>query len=171
MVLPGLAEFPHRAADDLLAGGLGALPLALLTDDAKGRLGKVVDRLDERLRRPNVPDGVRKLLLASGHILLGLRYNKPSIDAAFRRANAMLESSTYQGILEDGRIEGRREARRELIQTPRDTLVDVLTDRFGPLPAELVADVASAVDAQQLRSAIRAAGRAANLAEFHIPTA
>ncbi len=152
-------------ADDLLEGGLGALPLALLTDDAKDRLGELVDRFDERLRRPDVAPDTRKILLASGYILLGLRYNRPSIDAAFARANAMLESSTYRGILEDGRKEGRQ----ELIQTLRDALLDVLTDRFGPPSAELVAAVASASDPLQLRSAIRSAGKVTSLAEFGVP--
>jgi len=154
-------------ADDLLAGGLGALPLALLTDDAKDRLEELVGQLDRRLNGPDVPDHTRKILLTSSYILSWLRYNKARIDSLFARANAMKESTTYQGILLEGRTEGLREGRQEgQLHALRETLLDVLSDRFGQLPAELLAEVSVASDLSRLRSAIRSAGKAARLADF-----
>ncbi len=60
--------------DALFAGGLGALPLALLTDDARDRLDLLIDRLDTQLRQPDVGEITRRTILTSSYILLGLRY-------------------------------------------------------------------------------------------------
>ena len=81
------------------------LSLVELADNKLNCLWEVVERLDARLRQPDVPADTRKVLLASVYILLGLWYNRFSIDTAFTRAIALLESSTYRGILEDGQRE------------------------------------------------------------------
>ena len=85
--------------DVLLASGLGALPLALLTNDARGRIGELVEKLYRRLRRPGVQDDTRRTIMASSYILLGLRYD----GEAFRKVSGMKESSSYQFILKEGR--------------------------------------------------------------------
>ena len=86
-------------ADVLLASGLGALPLALLTNDARGRIGELVEKLDRRLREPGVQADTRRTIMASSYILLGLRYD----GEAFRKVSGMKESSSYQFILKEGR--------------------------------------------------------------------
>ena len=162
-------------ADAILAGGLGALPLALLTNDARGRLDELIDRLDHRLREPDVEDITRRMILTSSYILLGLRYDEGVFREAFLRASGMKESSSYQAILQEGRREGRKEGWQEgrqegQLQALRDALTDILGDRFGPPPAALTAAIAAASDAMELRTAIRAAGKVASLAEFKLST-
>lgn len=133
------------SADDLLAGGIGALPLALLTDDAEPRLDQVADRIDDRLRA-ETDDATRQLVLASGFILGGLRYDNERLQQAFTRARGMKESSTYQMILREGRAEARQE-----------DLLDILRDRFGTVPPDVENRILAATDAVALKTAIRAA--------------
>ncbi len=152
-------------ADELLAGGLGALPLALLTNDARGRIGELVDRLDRRLREPGVDEIKRRTIMTSSYILLGLRYDEEVFHNAFQRVSGMKESSSYQYILREGRQEGQQEGQ---LQTLRETLLDILSDRFGQVPIELVAEVAIATDPLLLKTAIRSAAKVSSLAEFHL---
>src|SRR4051794_36783067 len=52
-----------------------------------------------------------QVLWAAAYILLGLRYSPALAAQLFRGVVSMKESSTYQAILEEGRIEGRTEGR------------------------------------------------------------
>lgn len=63
------------SAESLLAGGLGAAPLALLTDDAAPRLAEVVSRFADRVEREAPAPADASLLLSCAFILLGLRYD------------------------------------------------------------------------------------------------
>lgn len=132
--------------ETLMAGGIGTLPLALLTDDAEPRLGEFVDRIDARLRTDGIPDNTRRLILTSGYILLGLRYDDEQIQSAFVRARGMRESSTYQLILREGRAEAMQEA-----------ILDNLTERFGMIPSEVEARVRAETNYSRLKDAHRAA--------------
>ena len=157
------------SADVLLAGGLGALPLALLTNDARGRIGELVEKLDRRLRGPGVEDNTRRTIMASSYILLGLRYNEVIFHEAFQRVSGMKESSSYQFILREGREEGLHEGLSVgKLQALRETLLDILADRFGQIPVELVAEISLAADPLALRTAIRGANKVASLAEFRL---
>ena len=140
------------SADELLAGDIGTLPLALLTDDAEPRLGEVVDLIDARLRAERVRDGTRTLVMTSGYFLLGLRYNEDKIQQSFMRARGMKESTTYQAVLREGRVESKQE-----------DLIDVLRSRFGPLPIKLEQRINSTADLPTLRAAMRVAGTVAAL--------
>lgn len=133
-------------ADLLLAGGVGTLPLALLADDAEPRLGQVVDLVDARLAEAGADDITRRLVLTSGFILGGLRYDNEKLQQAFARARGMKESSTYQMILREGRAEARQE-----------DLLDILTDRFGAVPPDVEHRIMAATDAALLKAAIKAA--------------
>ncbi len=161
--------------DALLAGGLGALPLALLTDDARDRLDLLIDRLDTRLRQPDVGEITRRTILTSSYILLGLRYTEDKFREAFVRASGMKESSSYQAILTEGRREGQQQGRQEgELQALRETLLDTLSERFGLVPVELVpvelvAAISVATDTLELRAAHRVAIRVPSLADFHFP--
>jgi hypothetical protein len=137
--------------EPLMAGGPGAVPLALLTDEATGRLPELVARMDRQMREAGEPEGRRKLILASSFILLGLRYNDDAIRDAFLGVQGMQESTTFQWIMEQGRKEGhqagRQEGRQEgrlegrqegqqvglnegLVLARKDTLLAILRDRF-----------------------------------------
>jgi hypothetical protein len=103
----------------LLAGGLGPLPLAVLTDEAASDLSGVVKRIDERLRTEAPPERADKMRTAT-FLLLGLRYDVAVADQLFREITNMEESSTYQMILSRGRDQGRtQEARAMLLRLGR----------------------------------------------------
>jgi hypothetical protein len=111
-----------------LEGSLGLLPLAPLcrlpegssTDEA---MTAVIRQINERLEREAPPEARAKLLTAT-YILAGLRVPRPTVDRLFQGVQIMLRSSTYDGILEDGRAEGR-------IQALQATLVRQGRHRFG----------------------------------------
>lgn len=191
---PGGAEYLRFAytpvrlwelpADRLLAAGLGAAPLGLLTDDAAPRLPELVAQFADRVEREAPGQEVGNLLLSCGFILLGLRYDKDMIRALFSGVQHMKESSTYQFILDEGRklglemgreiglemgrekgLEIGREMGRELglemgraegeLRTRRDTILALLQERFGAVPPEVEARVMAATDPVRLRAAVR----------------
>ena len=110
-------------AEPLLAGGIGVAPLALLTDEAEGRLRELVDRLGGRCDAEGLPPGVRDGLLTAGYLLLGMRYDEDVIQNAFIGVRGMKESVTYQAILREGRQEARLEERRQ-------SILAILSERF-----------------------------------------
>jgi hypothetical protein len=136
------------SADAVLAADLGAAPLALLTDDAEPRLPELVTRFADRVVREAGTTDDQNLLLSAGYILLGLRYDRALVRPLFHGVQKMRESSTYQGILEEGRAEGTLAARQE-------DLLALLEERFGSVPADVVARVRATTDPDRLRAALR----------------
>jgi predicted transposase YdaD len=63
----------------------------------------------------------------------------------------MRESSTYQGILQEGRDEGLVKGRVEgRVETLRQSIRDLGEMRFGPIPSSLGVDLDTASDADRL---------------------
>ncbi len=154
--------------EPLMACGIGALPLVLLTDEAAGQLGTLVDRIDARLSAENVPNADRVFLLTCGYILLGLRYDGEEIRNAYTRVRGMKESSTYREILEEGEIigleKGREEGREEgELKTRQTTLLDILRDRFGDVPGEVESRIRAVTEAPRLQHAILRAIRISSI--------
>lgn len=141
-------------ADQLLAGGIGLLPLALLTDDAVPRLPQVVARITDRFDADAVPPSTRDLLWTSGYILMGLRYSEEEAGQALQGVRNMRESVTYQAILREGQEKGRDEGR---IETAREAVLDVLRDRFTTVPPAVEARIRAAIDLSRLKAALRQA--------------
>ena len=106
--------------DRFLRGGLGTLPLAALTDEAKGRLDEVVGRIEARLRGEADP-ALAERLLAGTYLLLGLRYLPEQIPETLKRIKPMEESSTYQLLVRIGHLE---EARKTMLRQG--------SNKFGP---------------------------------------
>ena len=119
----------ERPVDELLSGGIGVLPLAPLVVEP-ARLPEVITRLDERFNREASSVTAHELWSAT-LLLLGLRYDAEEARQLLRGATGMRESSTYQAILEEGRVEG---ARRLLLRLG--------THRLGPPDASTVASLA-----------------------------
>jgi hypothetical protein len=153
----------------LLNGGLGSIPLTLLSDDAVGNLGEWVHRIDERIKAEKVTAPVRNMLMASGYILLGMRYNDDVIEAAYEGIHDMEESTTYQLILRKGRQQG--ELNGELkgrLETLREEIIDLLRERFGVVPESLEAEVRTSADVAKLKLAMRSIVKISSLDEFQL---
>jgi hypothetical protein len=160
-------------ADRLLGCGLGATPLALLTDDAAPRLPHVVARFADRVQREANTADEANVILSCAYILLGLRYDDTVAQSLFRGVQTMRESSTYQAILREGRTEGRTEGRDEgrnegLVLARQEDLLEVLRERFQIVPAELEARVRATTDPERLRSALRHAFHISSPAEIQL---
>jgi hypothetical protein len=136
----------------------------VLADDAAPRLQTVVTRLAERVDRDAGSTAAANLLLSCGFILSGLRYDDAVSRAVFAGVQKMRESSTYQGILREGRAEGRVEGRIEgriegrvegAVIALQDALLDQLAEKFGTVTSELEARVRATTDQDRLRAALR----------------
>jgi hypothetical protein len=97
----------ERPAEELLAGGLGILPLAMLGRLPEGvtlqeALTGIAQRLIERLNREAPPDQIRRLL-TSAWVLTGLRVQRDIAREVFRGVQAMRDSDTYMAIIDEGR--------------------------------------------------------------------
>ncbi len=96
----------ERPAEELLAGALGTLPLAVLGKLPEGvsledGIVAVARRVVERLEAEATPD--RKVrLLTSAFLLTGLRVPRGVAKAIFQRVGNMSESDTYNMIVEEG---------------------------------------------------------------------
>lgn len=102
------------AVEEVLSGGLGVLPLALLANLADAEPAEVIQRMEERIVQEAPPQRARELWTAT-YVLMGLRYPKETTDVLLRGVMQMKESVTYQAILEEGRSEGKATAARTLI--------------------------------------------------------
>jgi predicted transposase YdaD len=91
--------------EPLLTGGLALLPLALVSAVTESELPGIIQRMGRRL---NARRGRRQaqVIWAAAYILLGLRYTPALASQIFRGVVSMKESSTYQAIVEEGRVEG-----------------------------------------------------------------
>ncbi|VTU00409.1 Uncharacterized protein OS=Nodularia spumigena CCY9414 GN=NSP_51940 PE=4 SV=1 [Gemmataceae bacterium] len=138
-------------ADQLLATGLGTTPLALLTDDAAPRLPEVVGRFAERALRESPTPDAGNVLLSCAFLLLGLRYDEAVARSVFQGVQRMRESSTYQGILREGRVEGRVEGH---VERGRDDVLLVLRTRFGAVPPDVENRVRATADPSVLQEAL-----------------
>jgi predicted transposase YdaD len=98
-------------AEQLLAGGVGTLPLAPISNVAEGEVQSVIRRMRERLSGPRPPRRANDLW-AAAYLLLGLRYSAEFAQAIFQEVLGMEESATYQAIVRRSRAE---EARRLLL--------------------------------------------------------
>jgi predicted transposase YdaD len=141
----------RRPARQLLAAGPGALPLAVLGQLPAGRsdeagLAWVVHEMDRRLRRQADPADARRLLTAA-FVLSGLRVPTEIARRTFQGVTAMRESSTYQYILEEGRVEGRIEGRA---QEARRILLRQGRKQFGAPDAAVQAALEAITDLDRL---------------------
>ena len=118
--------------DEVLAGGLGTLPLAAVANVDRADLPAVVERIRARVDAEVDRPQARELLLAT-RILLGLRYDRRFARALLKGVTDMEESTTYMEIVEigerRGEVRGRAEGR---VDGERRLLVRQGTAKFGP---------------------------------------
>ncbi len=135
-------------ADDLLNGGLGTVPLGLLTDEARMRLPELVGRLTDRASREIPEPQARARFLAGSSILMGLRYDAELIKSLFSGVQEMEESSVYQALIRRGQEVGQ-------VEGLKVSLMDLLEEKFGPMSPELRARILLSRDTAKLQAAIR----------------
>jgi len=92
---------------ELMAGPIGLLPLALLTNDAQPNLPDYIRQMDERVSRELGTSDDASLLRTACLLLLGLRYDIPVVRQLFAGVTTMRESAGYQMILEEGEVHAR----------------------------------------------------------------
>jgi predicted transposase YdaD len=122
----------------LLAGGIGTLALAPISDVPQGEVRHVMQLMSERLSGPKVPRRATDVW-AAAYVLLGLRYSGEFAHALFAEVLGMEQSVTYQAIVRRGREE---EGRRLLLLQG--------TAKFGPPDAAVQAALESISDLAQL---------------------
>ncbi len=137
-------------AEQLLAGGIGTLPLAPIAavdrSSLRGVIGRMRDRLEHEVDAPLAAE-----VLHASRILAGLRYNWGEVQSLFRGVQNMRESSYYQGIMAEGRLEGRLEGRVEgRVEGERDLLVRQGTHKFGRAPAAALARLRAVAEVDEL---------------------
>jgi hypothetical protein len=134
----------RRPVELLLKGSPGTLPLAPLGRLAKGRpleaqLSGVVRRIAERLIN-ELPPNESKQLLTATFVLTGLRVSRERLPKLFEGVTAMRESSGYQIIFDEGRVE---QAQNDLLLIGRT--------RFGAPRKEIEAAFKEVVDLDRLK--------------------
>lgn len=99
----------EQPLDKLIRGPLGTVPLALLTDEAQPQLPTLIRDIDRRARKETKSARKNAEILTACDLLLGLRYNREQVAQFFQGVRGMRDSSTYQAILEEGRVEKARQ--------------------------------------------------------------
>jgi predicted transposase YdaD len=108
----------------LLAGGLGTLPLAPISAVPKDEVPGVVQRISDRMREARDRAQAERLWTAT-YVLMGLRFEQAFTDKLLGEVLGMEESVTYQAIVAKGRQQGIeigrvQEARANLLRLGRE---------------------------------------------------
>lgn len=122
----------------VLAGGVGTLPLAPISNVNETQVPDVIGRMKERLNRERRGRLVKDLWAAT-YVLLGLRYSDSFADLLFQEVLGMEESVTYQAI-----------ARKERLAEARQILLRLGQKRFGPVDEATAATLNTIEEIQRL---------------------
>jgi len=137
----------EQLVEAFLHGGLGLLPLATLCRMPEDKplpeaLREVVREIDRRLaEEADHAQGVR--LMTAAFILIGMRVQKEDLANIYDGVRIMHESTAYDVILDEGRLEGEiRASHRMLLRQGRK--------RFGPSDAATESALTSIQDLDRL---------------------
>ncbi len=133
----------QRPVRRILAGHLGTLPLAPLCRlpenvSVEEALAGVIRRMDERLQRESTPPEAA-LIFSAAYVLTGLRVPRESVTQLYQGVRAMRESSSYQAILDEGRIESLQQ-----------TLLRQGRQRFGLATDAITTTIRAIMDREHL---------------------
>jgi hypothetical protein len=138
------------AADLLAAGDVGLIPWVPLAR-IDGPPGPVLQQCRQCIDQQASPDE-RENLLAVIQVLGRLRYDVPLLTSIFGGRHAMIESPLIKELV--------AESKQEMI-------LKILVDRFGPVPADITAELLKVDDYRRLDDLGSWAARSADLAAFH----
>lgn len=147
--------------ENVLAAGLGALPLAPISDVAETDLPRVIQTMEDRIDREAGPDEAGRLWTATG-VLMGLRFSGDLIARVLEGVRRMKESVFYQAIVQEGVELGRGEALGEA----RTLLLELGTDRFGPPSPERESAIREIADRELLHRLARRVAHAASWSDL-----
>ena len=128
----------------ILAGGIGVLPLLPISNlhkrDTPDAVRQMAERIDRELPRAEAAD-----LWTATFVLVGLKYDWAFATVLLRGAREIMkQSSTYQGIIEEGVEIGRAAAKQ-------DDLILLGSKRIGRAPdVETVAAIRATTDLARL---------------------
>jgi predicted transposase YdaD len=134
----------------VMNGGLGLLPLAMLTDEAQPSLPSVVSRIEQRFRSESDAGTAADLWAITG-TLAGLRVDRGILTKLLRSLTQMDESSFVQWKLDEGSI---REAKKIILFQAQD--------RFGEPDAATLNRLQSIEDLERLEDMARRLNRVAD---------
>jgi predicted transposase YdaD len=144
----------QHAVEEILAGGLGTLPLAPLSRGAAEDLPGVFQQLARRLDKEATADERDTLWLAT-YLLMGLRYPLDRTLQLFRGVQAMEESVTYQAIIAEGRERGLAEGRAEgVLQGLKEGLIIQGRKHLGRIDHQTKAAIDAINDHDQLEKLV-----------------
>jgi predicted transposase YdaD len=129
----------------LLAGGLGLLPLAPLSQVKRAELPALIQRMDERIRGEATAEEGGVLWTAT-KVLMGLRFPATFIAQLLRGVHGMKESVTYQEIVGEGIEIGFHKGE---VQYAQKTLLRLGRERFGEPTEQIVRAIQSSSDIAQ----------------------
>jgi len=156
-------------ASTFLNGGVGTLPLALLTDDAATQIPVVMREIDQRLKEPGISHSSADLIWQMSYWLMGLRFDNIQINDWFKGVPGMEESSTYQFVLAKGESKG--EAKGIVIgavRTSHNHILSLLRKRFGTVPANLEQQIRQVTEADRLDTALLSIVDLKSIDEFQV---
>ncbi|MGO9597036.1 MAG: Rpn family recombination-promoting nuclease/putative transposase [Isosphaeraceae bacterium] len=140
----------ERPAKEILAGGLGTLPLAPLGRVHEDDLPALIQTIRQRLDREATKSQAQTLWTAT-YLLMGLKYPENLIARVLEGVQNMTESVTYQKILREGLAKGLAEGRTQgRAEEARRILKRQASRRFGKSSPELDAAIDAITDLERL---------------------
>lgn len=135
----------EQPVEAVLAGGLGTLPLAPVSNVAGANLADVVRRMEERLSTQ--PPSKAAELETAAFILMGLRFSEEMISQLLRGVRQMEESVTYQAIIKKGQARGETIG---MAHGERKLLIMAATKKLGAPGESTLAALSSISDVTKL---------------------
>lgn len=146
-------EFRYRVirlwkqpVESVLAGGLGTLPLAPISEVTPEAVAGVIESMRTRLESEA---NARELTdaWAATFILIGLRFPGPIGKALMQGVRGMKESTTYQMIIEEGEAQGIRKGE---IKEAKSLLIRLGRRRLGSPSPSVIATLDAIQDLARL---------------------
>lgn len=156
----------QRPVAEVLAGGLGTLPLAPISNVALPALPDVIRHMEERLRKETEQAKAAELW-ASTCVLMGLRFDAQFAEQLLKGVRDMEESTTYQAIKAKGIAEGEAKGEaRGRIEEARRLLLKIGANRFGQPEPSVHAAIESENSVERLELLFDAVPQAVSWAEL-----
>jgi predicted transposase YdaD len=144
----------QKPVSDILAGGVGTLPLAPLAAVGKPDLPAVIRRMKERLSA-EAPRHEEAVLWTATYVLMGLRYDQALAGELLKGVLAMEESVTYQEIIRKGEAKGKAEGKAEgEVEEAKRILLRFGVRAFGAPDATTKAAIDALADRERLEALI-----------------